>query len=131
MTPKKGRIIPNGVTLEKHEFDTIVFLTTLGNDVELIPPKHIPNMLSPDIKMAGEVWEIKSPKGSSRSTLEHAFQHAVKQSPNIIFDLRRTDIPLEKSKHTLSKLMQTSKNAKRLAIITKDRNLLYFPFDKK
>lgn len=34
---KKGKIIPNGVVLKNHENATVVFLTELGFDVELIP----------------------------------------------------------------------------------------------
>lgn len=34
---KQGRIIPNGVSLERHENDTIVFFTNLGYTIELIP----------------------------------------------------------------------------------------------
>lgn len=125
----KGKIIPNGVSLEKHEYETVLFLTTLGYDIELIPPSHIPKVKTPDFKISNLAWEMKSPKGKSRSTLEHAFQAAVKQSENIIFDLRRIDFPEEKSLATLSRLMATSKRAKRLGIITKSKKLLWFPFD--
>ncbi len=34
---KKGKITPNGVSLEKHEYDTVLFFTELGCDVELLP----------------------------------------------------------------------------------------------
>lgn len=129
MKSRKGKIIPNGVSLEKHEYETVLFLTTLGYDIELIPPSHIPNARTPDFIMENLRWEMKSPKGKSRSTIEHAFQAAVKQSENIIFDLRRTDIPLNKALIALSKLMKTSKKAKRLMVITKQQKLQHFPFD--
>lgn len=32
---KIGKIIPNGVSLEKHENDTVVYFTDLGYDIEL------------------------------------------------------------------------------------------------
>lgn len=127
----KGKIIPNGVSLEKHENDTIIFFTNLGYDIELIPPSHIPNTKSADFKMNGKQWEMKSPKGKSRSTIEHAFQAAAKQSDNVIFDLRRTSIPLEKSLIILSKLLNTSKKVKTLWVITKNHVLLKFPLDTK
>ena len=126
---KSGSIIPDGVSLEKHEYDTVLFLTTLGYKIRLIPPSLAPNTRTPDFEMIGLKWEAKSPKGKSRYTLEHAFQAATKQSENIIFDLRRTSIPDNKCKTTLSKLMKTSKRAKRLGIITKKRELVWFPFD--
>ena len=131
MSSRKGKIIPNGVSLEKHEYDTVLFLTTIGYDIELIPPSHVPSVKTPDFIMDGLQWEMKSPKGKSRSTLEHAFQSAVKQSENIVFDLRRTDIPLEKALTTLSRLMNTSKKARKFSVITKQQKLIHFPFDSK
>lgn len=123
---KNGVINPNGVSLEKHEYDTVLFLTTLGYDVELIPPSHIPNRHTPDFKMNGLEWEMKSPKGKSRSTLEHAFQAAMKQSVNILFDLRRVQIPNEKAISTLKHLFDHSKSIKHLLVITKERKMLEF-----
>ncbi|MBQ9016977.1 hypothetical protein IJ103_01895 [Candidatus Saccharibacteria bacterium] len=126
---KIGKITPNGVFLERHEYNTVLFLTNLGYDISLIPPSHIPNVRTPDFTMDGLRWEMKSPKGKSRSTLEHAFQSAAKQSENIIFDLRRIDFPEEKSLCILSRLMTTSKRAKKLGVITKSQKIIWFPFD--
>lgn len=94
---KRGNIIFNGITPEAHEYETLLFLIKRGIDIELIPPSHVPNRRTPDFKMDEEYWEMKSPKGESRSTLEHAFQSARKQSDNILFDLRRTKIPDSKA----------------------------------
>lgn len=123
---KKGIINPNGVSLEKHEYDTILFLTTLGHNIELIPPSHIPNRRTPDFRMSGLEWEMKSPKGKSRSTLEHAFQTAMKQSVNIIFDLRRIQMPNDRAVTTLCRLFDYSKSIRRLLIITKEQKLLEY-----
>ena len=101
---KIGKIIPNGVSLEKHESDTAVFFTNLGFNVELIPPSNTPKSKSPDFIMNGKAWEMKSPQGKSRVTVEHAFKRAAKQSENIIIDLRRTKIPSNQSKISLEKL---------------------------
>lgn len=121
---KTGRIIPNGVSLEKHEYDTILFLTTLGYNIELIPPSRIPRVRTPDFQMIGLEWEMKSPKGKTRSNLEHAFQTAVKQSVNIVFDLRRMQMSNDKSITIIKQLFEYSKSAKRLLVITKERKLL-------
>lgn len=121
---KRGKIIPNGVSLEKHEYDTILFLTELGYDISLIPPSHIPNHRTPDFVMSEKKWEMKSPKGSSRSTLEHAFQSARKQSDYILFDLRRTNIQDSSAIRQLQKLKEASRGIKELKIITKSKELL-------
>ena len=126
---RKGRIIPNGVSLEKHEYETVLFLTSAGYTIELIRPSHVPGVRTPDIIMEKVKWEMKSPKGKSKTTIEHAFQLAAKQSENIIFDLRRTSLPLNKSLAILAKLMKTSKRANRLLVITKRHELLKYPFD--
>lgn len=121
---KKGTITPNGVSLEKHENDTIVFFTELGYNVTLIPPSHVPGIHTPDFKMNGLEWEMKSPKGRTRSTLEHAFQAALKQSRNLVFDLRRVQMPNDKAIMILEQLFNYSKSIKRLLIISKNRELL-------
>ena len=58
-----GTITPNGVVLETHEMATVVFLTEMGYDIELIPKSNIKGIHTPDIRMSGREWEMKSPKG--------------------------------------------------------------------
>jgi len=123
---KIGKIIPNGVSLEKHENDTVVFFTDLGYDVELIPPSNTPKAKTPDFIMDGKAWEMKSPQGSSRVTIEHAFKRAARQSENIIIDLRRTKIPADQSKASLEKLFKASRRIRNLKIITIEQQLIEF-----
>lgn len=40
MKKSKGKIIPNGVILEKHEYKTILLFTEMGANVELIPKSN-------------------------------------------------------------------------------------------
>lgn len=126
MRPKKGTIKPNGVSLEKHEYDTILFLTTIGYDITLIPPSHIPNIKTPDFIMNKTKWEMKSPRGESRSTLEHAFQAAMKQSTNVVFDLRRTHMLDSKAIRILEQLYGYSRSVRRMIIITKRQKILEY-----
>ena len=121
---KIGKIIPNGVSLEKHESETVVYFTDLGCDIELIPPSNIPKAKTPDFMMYGKAWEMKSPQGKSRATIEHAFKRAAKQSENIVIDLRRTEIPTEQGKATLEKLFKISRRIRNLKIITREQELI-------
>ena len=121
---KVGKIIPNGVSLEKHENDTIVFFTNLGYDIELIPPSNTPKAKTLDFMMGGKAWEMKSPQGKSRATVEHAFKRAAKQSENIIIDLRRTKIPTNQANISLEKLFKTSRRIRNLKVITREQELL-------
>lgn len=84
-----GRIVMNGVTLEPHEYETVLFLAGLGKDIELIPRSRTPNMKNPDFFMDGLVWEAKSPLVNEKRALERLFYRASMQSGNLIFDLRR------------------------------------------
>lgn len=124
MPKKQGAIIANGVVLEKHENATIVFLTSKGFDVEIVPP--VLERKTPDIKMAELFWEIKRPIANSKYTIPHAFKSALKQSPNIIFDLRSSKLHQEKALSRLKKEFELSKGAKRLKVILKSKGIIDF-----
>ncbi|MHC1716339.1 MAG: hypothetical protein AB9915_00380 [Candidatus Dojkabacteria bacterium] len=124
MPKKQGKIIANGVVLEKHENATVVFLTSKGFNIELIPP--VLERKTPDIKMEKLFWEIKRPTGNSKYTIPHAFKSALKQSPNIIFDLRSSKLHQEKALSRLKKEFELSKGAKRLKVILKSKGIIDF-----
>lgn len=124
---KQGRITPNGVILQPHETATVVFLTQQGLDVELIPPQRRKGAHTPDIRMLGSEWEMKCPTGRSPHTIKRAFKTALKQSPNMIFDLRKSKVPEAATLAKLGKEFTEVRKAKRLLIITKGGRLL----DKK
>lgn len=123
---EQGRITPNGVALEKHEMDTVVVFTELGYDIELIAPSNTPNNKCPDIKMNGCVWEIKSPTGDSKSTLEHIFKKAAKKCDSVIIDLRRTKIKDADALLIIKKLFNGSRRVKRLKVVLKSREVIDF-----
>ena len=121
---KRGKIIPNGVVLKEHELSTVVLLTSLGFDVELIPKSNIEGVHTPDIRINGILWEIKSPKGEGKSLMKNTIQKACKQSSNVIVDLRRTKRHQEKCLNELQREFAHSKTLKRLKIITKNREII-------
>ena len=120
---KKGKIIPNGVSLEKHENNTIVFFTNLGYTVELIPPVLTPNSKTPDLMMLGQPWEMKSPLSNSKNAIERSFKKAAQQSENIILDLRRTTAKSTEAIKIYEKLFNGSKRVRKMKIITKNQEL--------
>lgn len=123
---KLGKIKPNGVSLEKHEYDTILFLTNLGYDIELIPPSNSPKAKTPDFIMSGKEWEMKSPQGKSKISLEHIIKKATKQSENVIIDLSKSKMPEEIAIKELKRCFKQINSCKQLKIITKDHRLLEF-----
>lgn len=121
---KQGKITPNGVVLHRHENATVVFLTGQGFDVELLPPIQHKGARTPDIKMQGLEWEMKSPKSNGKYTIEHSFRSALKQSPYIIFDIRGSKMPQQKCIVEIERRFNDFNKVKRVMIITKTRKLL-------
>lgn len=123
---KKGRITPNGVVLKNHENETAVFLTELGLDVELIPTSNIEGVHTPDIVLEGLKWEMKAPIGEGKQLMKNTIQKAIRQSCNIIVDLRHTKRHQDKCIRELKREFNESKRIKRLKIIKKDGKTLDF-----
>lgn len=123
---KIGKIIPHGVSLEKHENDTVVFFTNLGKTIELIPPSNTPCSRRPDFIMDGIEWEMKSPHETKNIVVERAFHKALRQSCNVIIDLRGAKGEDTIAINHLQKCFIASKKAKRLYAITKQCQLLDF-----
>ena len=123
---KKGIIIPNGVVLKPHENATAVFLTEQGYDVELIPTSNVEGVHTPDIKMSGIKWEMKAPIGEGKQLMENTIQKALRQSENIIIDLRHAKRHQTKCLRELEKQFKSKKKLRRLKIITKLGKVLDF-----
>ena len=123
---KRGKITPNGVVLEHHENATAVFLTEQGFDVDLIPTSNIEGVHTPDIKMNGLEWEMKAPIGEGKYLMANTIQKAVKQSHNVIVDLRHTKRYQTKCLRELENEFRKSGSLKRLKIITKSGKTLDF-----
>ncbi len=123
---KKGKITPNGVTLEKHEFKTILIFTELGYNVSLIPKSNKKGIHTADIIMDSKQWEIKCPKGNGRWLLENTLKRASKQSENIIIDLSRIKIHQTKCLNELEKQFYKIKQIRRLLVVTKNKKIVDF-----
>ena len=123
---KKGKITPNGVVLKTHENATAVFLTEQGFDVDLIPTSNIEGVHTPDIKIKGLEWEMRAPTGEGKYLMANTIQRAVKQSHNVIVDLRHTKRHQTKCLRELENEFKKSGSLKRLKIITKSGKTLDF-----
>jgi hypothetical protein len=109
---------------KEHELDTAQFFNKLGKDVEFLTPNRTKGIKNPDIKIDGVLWEIKSPNNDGKHTIEHIFRKALKQSKNIIFDLRRTKMSNDKCVSQIIKHFTLIRGIGRLLIITKSNKLL-------
>ena len=115
-------VVPPGVFIDVHEKMAVDFLATkVGNDITFLLPERRKDTKTPDIEMSGLYWEIKSPTGKSSRTIENNLRIAIKQSPNIIMDLRRMDgrIPAKKLIKEIERRFNDAKIIKRIIIITR------------
>jgi len=110
----------------KHELATARYFADKGKNVVFIKPSNIPDNHRPDILMDGIEWEVKSPQGKAKRTIELNFRKAIKQSQNIIFDLRRINIPEDRCLSELEAEFN-QKHAKRLLVIKKNGELIEYP----
>lgn len=72
-----------------------------------------------DFKIGNIYWELKSPTGSGKRTVQHALQSALKQSSNVVIDARRSKMHINKLKRELAWQSSRTKKLKRLILITK------------
>ena len=109
---------------EKHEFETAKFFADMGKDIVFLKPSTNKGEHTPDILMDGFEWEIKSPPGNSKRTVENNFRNAVVQSRYIIFDLRRIRLHDNQCVTKLEKEFRARRYLKKLLIIKKDGTLI-------
>ena len=116
----------DGSKPEAHEIQTALFLKKHGKKIIFLAPKNQNHVKTPDIKMDGKSWEIKSPKSAGSRTIEAAFRQAIKQSENVIFDLRNSkatdEANLSRLRHVYGLIR--GKKVKNLIVITKEQKLL-------
>lgn len=118
------KIPPKPPFPEKHELETVSFFANLGYDIEFIAPTQLKGSKTPDITMLNLEWEIKSPLSDGERSIEHALRSALKQSENIIFDLRRNKMSTEKALSKIKFVLAKVKRIRYFLVITKSQQLL-------
>ena len=114
---KRGRIIvPRNATPNQREMRVASILVETGHDVYFIPRRIIK---TPDIWFMGREWEIKSPEGKTKRTIENCIRHALKQSCNIIIDLSVIGIEQEKAIREVRRQNKLAKGKHRIMIVTR------------
>lgn len=119
-------LFEDGAEPEPHELQTALFLRKNGKKVVFLAPKNQLNVKTPDILMDNVQWEIKSPVSAGARSIEHAFRSAIKQSENVLFDLRRSkasDVANLAKIRYVFKLVR-GKRVKRVLVITKAQKML-------
>ena len=111
---------------EQAEFETAKYFAVLGKDITFIRPSAIPNQHRPDILMDGVEWEIKCPLGDSKRTIENNMRKAIKQSHNVIFDLRHMGMSDSQCVSQLEQQFNRRSQLRRLFIIKRNGELLSY-----
>ncbi|HMQ96389.1 MAG TPA: hypothetical protein PKD19_04175 [Candidatus Saccharibacteria bacterium] len=79
---------------------------------------------TPDVDIKGTKWEIKSPLGDGRRTIDNNFSEARGQSKNIVIDLRRTKMHQAKANARIRYYLSTPHNFKQVLVITKNKKVV-------
>lgn len=74
---------------------------------------------TPDLLIKNEKWEIKSPVGDGKKTIDNNLRAASAQSQNIILDLGRIKMNHNKVLSRIRFYLKTDKKIKRLKIVEK------------
>lgn len=74
---------------------------------------------TPDVEIKGIEWEIKSPLGKSKHTIEMQLRRASRQSAYVILDARRFKIHIAKIRRQLRYHGEIKMHIKRILLITK------------
>ena len=81
---------------------------------------------TPDLKVKDVKWELKSPLGNGKKTIENNMRAARKQSKHLILDFSRMKLHQAKAISNVNYYLNNSSpnQLKRIIIITKDRKIL-------
>lgn len=79
---------------------------------------------TPDIDINGTKWEMKSPIGDGRKTIENNFRNARGQSCNVVMDLRRIKMHQNKADARIRSFLSKPHRFKRVLIITKGKKVI-------
>lgn len=94
--PKRGTVDRSQVKhVRQHELDTADRIAELGDDVTFIPAPG--DIRIADVEINGQPWELKSPTSSNPNTLTTRLGRGADQSPRIVFDLARTNVPTDQA----------------------------------
>lgn len=80
---------------------------------------------TPDLDIGGVLWEVKSPMGNGKKTMENNLRSARKQSLNIVIDLRRTDMNYHNARARINFYLTTENHhIRQLKVVTKSQKVI-------
>lgn len=83
------------------------------------------NYSTPDISVNGQNWEIKSPRGNGRKTIENNLRTARKQSRNLVIDFGRMKLHQTKAISNIKFYLKKSpRQFSKVILITKSKKII-------
>ncbi len=112
-------IIPTNINPRPERFEieaASIIAEYLGADAVFIARE---GGKTPDVEINGTEWEIKSPLGRGKHTIETQLRRASKQASHVILDARRCKLHIAKIRHQLRHHGAIKKHILRIVLITK------------
>ena len=111
--------------LRFHEVNAILLLLDyFSTDITCIHPG---SGKTPDLRIKGIEWELKSPQGDGVKTIENILKKAAKQSKNIVLDFSRTKMNGNQALSRTKYYLRNNKHGiKKLIVITKNHKVIDF-----
>ena len=107
---------------KEHELSAALILANhYKTDIVFLRPQA---NRTPDIDINGTRWEIKSPIGDGKKTIENNFRNARKQSRNVIIDLRRIKMHPNKASVRIRSFLSKPHRFRKILIITKGKKVV-------
>ena len=115
----------NRKQLRFHEVNAILLLLDyFAVDITCISPG---SGKTPDLRINGIEWELKSPRGDGTKTIENTFKKAVKQSKSIVLDFSRIKMNVNQAMSRTKHYLHNNKHGiKRFVVITKNHKIVDF-----
>jgi hypothetical protein len=107
-------------TEEIEVVDILVMNAIPKKHVVFLKPSRAKGAKTPDLRIDDVYWEIKSIDKLGKYTLDHAERAGLKQADNLIFDLRKLNLSLErKASREIEREYRKRKNWKGLIVIVR------------
>lgn len=116
-------IIPTNINPRPERFEieaASIVAEYLGADAVFIARN---TSQTPDCEINGVEWEIKSPVGKSKHTIETQLKRASKQAAHVIIDARRCKLHIAKIRSQLRHHGAIKKHIVRIILITKTESV--------
>ena len=114
--------VPPGSVVNRNERRAGDQLASMGFKVKANPIVNEQHTKNPDFTIGSDAWELKTPTGSGRNTIDNLLKKAGKQSSNVIIDLSGTSLSLgEVERVCRSRLSRDGTSLTRIMLIRDGR----------